>query len=239
MSKPFDVSCFSCNKVKSHKLAFPLSATKSVKPFDLLHMDVWGPAPIPSVKGFRYYLLIIDDCTRYSWLFPLYYKSDVKTTLAQFKAYVQNQFQTSVKTIRSDNGKEFVNHYLINLFLISGIIHQTSCPHTPGQNGVVERQHRHLMDTTLTLLDQAGMPAQFWLEALITAVFLANRLPHSSLQFQVPHVLLFHTKPDYLTLKPFGCACFPWLKPYHSHKLILKSTTCVFLGYCTTSKGYR
>lgn len=172
-------------------------------------------------------------------MFPLFYKSDVKTTLAQFKAYVQTQFNTTIKTIRSDNGGEFVNHYLINMFLNSGIIHQTSCPHTPEQNGVVERKHRHLMDTTLTLLDQAGMPDKFWLEALNTTLFLANRLPHSSLKFQVPHVLLFHTKPDYLSLKPFGYACFPWLKPYHSHKLIPKSSTCVFLGYCTTSKGYR
>lgn len=162
----------------------------------------------------------------------------LKPLLHTLKPMFRISFKHLLKLL-GDNGKEFVNHYLINLFLISGIIHQTSCPHTPEQNGVVERKHRHLMDTTLTLLDQASMPAQFWLEALLTTVFLANRLPHSSLQFQVPHVLLFHTKPDYLTLKPFGCACFPWLKPYHSHKLIPKSTTCVFLGYCTTSKGYR
>lgn len=77
-----DVQCYSCNKVKSHKLAFPISTTKSALPFDLVHTDVWGPAPISSVKGYGYYLLIIDDCTRYSWLFPLFYKSDVKTTLA-------------------------------------------------------------------------------------------------------------------------------------------------------------
>lgn len=55
----------------------------------------------------------------------------------------------------------------------------------------------------------------------------------------VPSILLFHKTPDYSTLKPFGCACFPWLKPYMPHKLVPKSICCVFLGYCTTSKGYR
>lgn len=70
-------------------------------------------------------------------------------------------------------------------------------------------------------------------------MFLANRLPHSSLHFQVPYTLLFHKSPDYLSLKPFGCACFPWLKPYNSHKLLPRSETCIFLGYCTTSKAYR
>lgn len=83
------------------------------------------------------------------------------------------------------------------------------------------------------------MPTHFWLEALTTAVFLANRLPHSSLQFQIPYTLLFHTDPDYFALKPFGCACFPWLKPYNSYKLLPKYVPCVFLGYCSTSKGYR
>lgn len=103
----------------------------------------------------------------------------------------------------------------------------------------MERKHRHLVETTLTLLTQANMLAMFWLEALTTTVFLANRLPHSSLGFQIPYVLLFKTQPNYSILKPFGCTCFPWLKPYRSHKLIPKSAPCVFLGYCTTSKGYR
>lgn len=103
----------------------------------------------------------------------------------------------------------------------------------------MERKHQHLINTTLTLLTHAGLPTHFWLEALNTAVYLANRLPHSTLQFQVPYVLLFQKSPDYLSLKPFGCACFPWLKPYVPHKLTPKSLCCVFLGYCATTKGYR
>lgn len=194
VSRPYDVHCFSCNAVKSHKLSFPISESVSIAPFDLMHIDEWGPAPVPSVQGFRYYLLIIDDYSRFSWLFPLHYKSDVKTTLTHFKAYVGNQFKTTVKTVRSDNGGEFINNYLSHLFLLAGIIHQTSCPHTPEQNGVVERKHRHLMDTTLNQLTHAAMPVQFWLESLTTAVYLANRLPHSSLQFQIPCTLLFHTR---------------------------------------------
>lgn len=75
-------------------------------------------------------MLVIDDHTRYSWLFPLFYKSEVKTTLEHFKTYVENQFHT-VKAIRSNNGKEFVNHFLTHLFLIAGILHQTSLPYTP------------------------------------------------------------------------------------------------------------
>lgn len=110
--------------------------------------------------------------------------------------------------------------------------HQTTCPHTSEQNGVVERKHRHLIETTITLLLQAHLPSNFWLEALTTAVYLANRMPHSTLKFQVPYTLLFQSKPNYHFLKPFGCSCFPWLKPYVANKLQPRSKSCVFLGYC-------
>lgn len=233
------VQCTSCHVAKSHKLQFPLSVSHSSVPFQLVHADVWGPSPIPSFQGFKYYLLLIDDCTRYSWLFPLHYKSQVKDKLVQFKAFVSTQFKTSIQIVRSDNGGEFINNYLLTLFLNAGMLHQTSCPHTPEQNGVVERKHRHLIETTVTLLHQAGLPLKFWLEALLTAVYLTNRLPHSTLNFQVPYTLLYHVVPDYFSLKTFGCECYPWLKPYTPHKLLPKSTTCVFLGYCDTTKGYR
>lgn len=163
----------------------------------------------------------------------------MKHKILKFKAYVQNQFKMSIEHVRSDNGGEFVNHFLLHLFLSSGVIHQTSCPHTPEQNGIVERKHRHLIETTIALLLQAQLPTVFWLEALSTAVYLANRLPHSALNFQVPYVLLHKVHPNYHQLKSFGCLCYPWLRPYSSHKLVPRSTSCVFLGYCDTTKGYK
>lgn len=237
--RPYEFHCTECNMAKSHKLQFSVSTSHTTAPFQLVHMDVWGPSPIPSNKGFRYYLLVIDDFTRYSWLFPPHYKSEVKHKIAQFKAFVSNQFHTSIQIVRSDNGGEFINHFLLHLFLTTGVLHPTTCPHTPEQHGVVERKHRHLIETTVTLLLQAGLPSLFWLEALLTAVYLTNRMPHSSLQYQVPYSLLFQSSPNYLSLKPFGCCCYPWLKPYAPNKLAPKSTPCVFLGYCDNTKGYR
>lgn len=161
---------------KSHKLPFTTSDNATTAPFQLMHMDVWWPSPIPSHRGFRYYLLVVDDFTIYTWLFPLHYKSKVKHVIAQFKAYVQTQFHSSIQIVRSDNGGEFINHFLLHLFLTNGVIHQTSCPHTPEQNGRAERKHRHLIETTITLLLQANLPTNLWLKALTTAVFLINRM---------------------------------------------------------------
>ena len=154
-------NCYQCNMAKSHKLPFSPSLSVSHSPFDLLHMDVWGPAPVSSFQGFRYYLLIMDDYTKFVWVFPLHYKSQVATAISNFHSYVSTQFGVSIKTFRSDNGGEFINHYLSHLFSSFGILHQTSCPYTPEQNGSAERKHRHLMETTLTMLHQANLPYQF------------------------------------------------------------------------------
>ena len=93
---------------KSHKLPFQLSEHNSSNAFDLVHADVWGPSPIASFIGFKYYLLLIDDYTRYGWLIPLHLKSDVYQRINEFKTFVSNQFKTNIKFFRSDCGGEFL-----------------------------------------------------------------------------------------------------------------------------------
>jgi len=74
---------------------------------------------------------------------------------------------------------------------------------------------------------------------LVTAVYLINRLPTAALNFVIPFVTLFNKEPDFHFLKTFGCACFPLLKPYYTHKLDFRSQECVFLGYSSSYKGYK
>lgn len=202
-------------------------------------MDVWGPSPVVSFSGYKYYLLLVDDFTKYCWLFPLHKKSDVSSYVQAFKVFVSNHFSMSIKTFRSDNGGEFLNKLMSAFFALFGIKHETSCPHTPEQNGVAERKHGHILETAITLLQQAHLPIKFWMEAIITAIYLINRLPHSSIDFTVPFHALYKSSPDYSLLKPFGCCCFPWLRPYASNKLVPRSTPWIFLGYCSATKGYR
>lgn len=114
-----------------------------------------------------------------------------------------------------------------------------SCPHTPQQNGVVERKHRHIEEMGLTLLYQAHLPRRFWLEAFSTAVYLINWLPTSVLSHCSPHEILFGSRPDYSHLKVFGCTCYPFLGLYRKDKLEPKSKKCTFLGYSNVQKGYK
>jgi len=149
---------------------------------------------------------------------------------------VENQFNCKIKSFYSDNGGEFIK--LKSYFQNNGIQHLTTPPHTPQHNGLCERKHRHLLETTRCLLHQASLPPMFWSFAAQTAAYLINRLPTPTLKMRSPFFTLFQTKPNYNKLRSFGCLCFPWLKPYTSHKLEPRSEPCVFLGYSLSQSAY-
>ncbi|KAM1099692.1 hypothetical protein ACFX15_006016 [Malus domestica] len=232
------VICSTCLEGKFCKLPFVASVSKSVTPFEVVHTDVWGPSPCISVDSFRYYVTFIDECTRYCWIFPLSNKSDVCSVFVGFYNFVLNHFTTTIKTLQSDGGGEYISKTLQTFLLDKGINHQISCPHTPEQNGLAERKHRHIIETSITLLQTASLPAQFWSFACQVAVYLINRMPTSTLNNKSPFELLFHSIPDIIHLRIFGCSCFPLLRPYNSTKLQPRTTKCIFLGYASKYKGF-
>ncbi|KAI5330217.1 hypothetical protein L3X38_029615 [Prunus dulcis] len=167
--------CKHCALAKSIRLSFSPIEHSTVAPFDLIHSDVWM-SPIASISGFRYYVLFTDDFTRYSWIFPMRLKSEVFGHFSAFVTYVRNHFSISVKTFQSDGGKEFDNSQFRQFCATNGIVHRFSCPHTPQQNGLAERKHRHIADMGRTLLLTAQFPHNLWAEAFCTEVimFLTN-----------------------------------------------------------------
>ncbi|KAD6795364.1 hypothetical protein E3N88_06260 [Mikania micrantha] len=119
-----------------------------------------------------------------------------------------------------------------------GISHLTSPPHTPEHNDFAERHHRHIVETGLTLLSHAQLPLKFWPFAFTTATYLINRLPTITLNNDSPFSRLFHKLPNYDKLRSFGCLCYPWLRPYTTHKLQSRSKPCIFVGYSPTQSAY-
>ena len=99
---------------------------------------------------------------------------------------VKTQFNVQVKIFRSDNGGEFFNAQVSDLFQSQGIIHQSSCPYTPQQNGVVERKHRHIMETARAIRFQGNIPIKFWGECALAAVYIINRIPSTVLLNKSP-----------------------------------------------------
>ena len=97
------------------------------------------------------FLTLVDDMSRYTWIFLLHTKSNTVVMLKDFVSLVRNQFDVGIKCIRTDNGTEFFNNQMDDLFKDNGIIHQSSCVYTPQHNGVVERKHRFILDMARAL----------------------------------------------------------------------------------------
>ena len=114
-------------------------------------MDIWGPFSKNSIHGHKYFLTILDDHSRYTWVVLLNSKAEVKIHIENFLALVKNQFETSIKCIRSVNGPKF---FIKDFFSSKGIIHQTSCVYIPQQNGRVERKHQHILNVVRALMFQ-------------------------------------------------------------------------------------
>jgi hypothetical protein len=100
--------CHACQLGRHVCLPFHASASHASNKFDLIHCDLWT-SPVISISGYKYYLVLLDDCTHYLWTFPLRVKSGTFSTLATFIAYASTQFSALVKAIQCDNGREFDN----------------------------------------------------------------------------------------------------------------------------------
>lgn len=118
---------------------------------------------------------------------------------------IQTQFNVTVQKVRSDNALEIGgSNSAVLFFSDNGIIHQTSCPHTPQQNGVIERKHRTLLEASRALMFQSNIPIRFWGDCLLTAAYIINILPFKIRNNKSPFELLYGFPPNYSHLKTFG-----------------------------------
>jgi transposase InsO family protein len=110
-------------------------ATK--RPLELLHIDLFDTIAYISIGGSKYCLIIVDDYSRFTWVFFLQEKCQTQETLKRFLIHTQNEFRLRMKEIRSDNGTEFKNSEIEGFLEEEGMKHEFSSPYTPQQNGVV------------------------------------------------------------------------------------------------------
>ena len=137
--------CTYCISAKMHKFPFPKHVMSSTFPLQLVHSDVWGLAPVTSMLGYRFYVIFVDDFTRFTQLFLLKHKSKVFIVFLHFKALVENQFGSTIKILRTDGRGEYTSNHFKSFCLENGIQYQLSCPYSPQQNGVAERNTNKLL----------------------------------------------------------------------------------------------
>jgi transposase InsO family protein len=120
----------------------------------MLHMDLFGPVAYISIGGNKYGLVIVDDYSRFTWVFFLQDKSETQEVLNKFLRRAQNKFDAQVKKIRSDNSNKFNNTQVQDFLDEEGIKHEFSAPYTPQQNGVTKRKNHTLNEMIRTMLDE-------------------------------------------------------------------------------------
>ena len=103
-------------------------------------------------------------------------KNDHVDCLCQLFRFIQTQFNKNVKVIRTDNAKDLCEGQMAKIYQKFGIEHYKSCRDTPQQNGVVERKHKHLLETTRALSFQSNLPKSFWGDCILSAAYIINRL---------------------------------------------------------------
>ncbi|WZZ35042.1 hypothetical protein YC2023_018443 [Brassica napus] len=230
--------CEACILGKHCKIVFPNSTSVYDKCFDLIHSDVWT-APCISRDNHKYFVTFIDEKSKYTWLTLIPSKDRVIDAFKNFQTYVTNHYHAKIKILRSDNGGEYTSYAFKSHLSHHGILHQTSCPYTPQQNGVAERKNRHLMEVARSLMFQANVPKRFWSDAVATACYLINRIPTKVLKDQAPFEVLNKHKPSVDYLRVFGCLCYVLVPGELRNKLEARSTKAMFIGYSTTQKGYK
>ncbi|GJR56017.1 integrase, catalytic region, zinc finger, CCHC-type containing protein [Tanacetum coccineum] len=148
-----DHLCSACERGKSKKASHPPKLVPSDHfKLELLHMDLCGPIRVASINGKKYILVIVDDYSRYTWVYFLHSKDETPEIIKKFIAQAQLNYKAKVCKIRTDNGTEFKNATLKAHYEKLGIMQQFSTARTPQQNGVVERRNRTLIEAARTML---------------------------------------------------------------------------------------
>nr|GEW57967.1 retrovirus-related Pol polyprotein from transposon TNT 1-94 [Tanacetum cinerariifolium] len=151
----WELRIFDLFSMISKRLPFENNMKRASHVLDLIHCDLWGPSPVTSIDGYHYYVIFVDDYSRFTWFYPLKAKSDFPAVFETFVCFVQTQFSRKIKIFQADEGTEFTGTSVRTLLAKNGTHHRLSCPYTPQQNGRAERKHRHLTETGLAMMFNA------------------------------------------------------------------------------------
>jgi len=201
-------------------------------------MDLVGPIN-ESLFGNKYFLTILDDFSRFGWVFFLESKNDVFDKFLVWAKTIFNMFNKSIIFLRSDNGTEFKNNRFKSFCTNHGITQQFTVPHNPQQNGRAERFNGTLISSAKALLNDARLSHQFWECAVDTANYIHNRISHSGINNKIPFEVLFKSKVDYSQFKVFGCKVFFYVPKCFRNKFENNALPGIFLGYHPLSSAYK
>ncbi|OMO92476.1 hypothetical protein CCACVL1_06836 [Corchorus capsularis] len=229
-------TCEHCLAGKATRKPFGKAKRASI-PLQLIHSDVCGPMNVRARHGANYFIIFIDDFTRFGHVYLISHKSEALNCFRLYVALVENQLGQSIKVLRTDRGREYLSEKFKELCDEKGILRQLTILGTPQQNGVAERRNRTLLDMVRSMMAQANLPISYWGDALLTATYVLNSVPSKSVS-STPYELWTGEKPDLGNLRPWGSAAYVHTTSHKDGKLGPRGKKCIFIRYSEHSKGY-
>ena len=165
-------------------------------------------------------------------------KWEVFEKFKEFESCTTNECGLSIRTLRSDNGGEYLSKEFESYSKSRGIHHELLTPYSPAQNEVAERINQTLMESARAVMAQAGLPECYWAEVVATAAYLWNRTPTRSLREKTtPYEKWYGRKPDLSHLRVFGCMAYAYIPDSNRKgKLSKKAEKLRFIGYSLQTK---
>ncbi|CAI7858105.1 unnamed protein product [Closterium sp. NIES-53] len=235
--------CLPC--VKGRQRAAPHSSLfpPMTSPLQTLHMDVWGPARISGQGRERYFLLVVDEYTRYRTVFPLRSKGEVFAILVPWIRTVRLQlferFSQDLPVLRlhSDRGGEFSSDLLRDFCRREGITQSFTLPDSPQQNGIAECRIGLVMEVARTSIIHAAAPHFLWPFAVRYAAHQLNLWPRVSLPETSPTLRWTGKVSDASVFRVWGSRAF--VRDTSADKLSTRAIPCVFLGFPPDAPGWQ
>nr|GEY14831.1 hypothetical protein [Tanacetum cinerariifolium] len=235
-----DNTCVACKKGKQHRASCKTKPVSSInQPLYRLQIDLFRPTFVKSMNKKSYCLIVINDYSRFTWVFFLATKDETSPILKTFITGLENQLSLKVKVIRSDNGTEFKNHDLNQFCRMKGIKREFSIPRTPQQNGIAKRKNRTFIEAPRIMLVDSFLPILFWAEVVNTACYVQNKVLVTKPQNKTPYELLHGRKPSIGFMRPFGCLVTILNTLDSLGKFDGKVDEGFLVGYSVSSKAFR
>ncbi|CAI7833351.1 unnamed protein product [Closterium sp. NIES-53] len=236
-------TCVPCVEGRQRAAPHSSSFPPTEAPLQTLHMDVWGPARIRGQGHERYFLLVVDDYSRYTSVFPLRSKGDVTEVLIDWIRgacrQLSESFGSDLPVLRqhSDRGGEFSSDLLRAFCRAEGIRQTFTLPASPQPNGIAERRIGMVMDVARTSMIHAATPHFLWPFAVQYAAHQINLQPRVSLPETTPTLRWTGKVGKASALRVWGSRAF--VRDTTADKLSSRAVPCVFLGFPPDAPGWR
>ena len=233
-------NCTICIQSKQTKNRSTRQSSPVFSYLDLIYIDIGGPITPKTFRGYKYYITFRDSFTKYLEVKLLKSRKNIvdiiTKTINELELEASNSLNNDspfnnnkVKALQLDN--EFKSKELLDYLDNKGIKTRFSSPYTPEQNGAAEIINRVLLNKVRALLINSNLPKFLWGEAILTACYLYNRTPNSSINFKTPYYLKYQTKPDISNIRIFGSLAFNKEPELFTKKLDKRSSAFYLVGF--------